>query len=80
MKFKNKTNGYIEKVSSPVSWLWVLLFGPIYWVVKGVWRHAVIHFILFLISFGILHLIYPFFTYSILKKHYLKNGWEEINR
>ena len=79
MKFKNKTNGYIEIVSSPISWLWVLLFGPIYWVVKGVWRHAVIHFILFLISFGILHLIYPFFTYSILKKHYLKNGWEEIN-
>ena len=79
MKFKNKTNGYIEIVSSPISWLWVLLFGPIYWVVKGVWRHAGIHLVLFVASLGILHLIYPFFTYSILKKHYLKNGWEEIN-
>ena len=79
MKSKNTRNNYTETVSTPISWLWVFLFGPIYWVVKGVWRHAVIHFILFLISFGILHLIYPFFTYSILKKHYLKNGWEEIN-
>ena len=79
MKFKNKTNGYIENVSTPFSWLWVLLFGPIYWVVKGVWRHAILHFFLFLISLGILHLIYPFFTYSILRKHYLKNGWIEVN-
>tara|TARA_B100000927_G_C16422098_1_gene451793 strand:- start:207 stop:443 length:237 start_codon:yes stop_codon:yes gene_type:complete len=78
MKFKNPQNNYVEKVSSPLSWLWVLLFGPIYWAIQGVWRHAVVHFVLAVITFGVLHLIYPFFTYSILRKHYLKLGWEEV--
>ena len=45
MKFKNPQNNYVEKVSSPLSWLWVLLFGPIYWAIQGVWRHAVVHFV-----------------------------------
>ena len=78
MKFKNKLNNYVETVSGPFSWLWVLLIGPIYWALKGIWRHAVVHLVLALISFGVIHLIYPFFTYTIIKKHYLKLGWTEI--
>ena len=75
MLFKNPTNGYVEDSATTLSWLWVLLFGPLYWAVRGVWTHFVAHFVLAIISFGILHLVYPFFTYSILRKHYLKNGW-----
>ena len=78
MKFKNVQNNYTENVSSPLSWLWVLLLRPIYWAVQGVWRHAVVHLILAIITFDIAHLIYPFLTYSILRKHYLKLGWEEV--
>ena len=78
MKFKNVQNNYTENVSSPLSWLWVLLLGPIYWAVQGVWRHAVVHLILAIITFGIAHLIYPFLTYSILRKHYLKLGLKEV--
>ena len=78
MKFKNLQNNYTENVSSPLSWLWVLLLRPIYWAVQGVWRHAVVHLILAIITFGIAHLIYPFLIYSILRKHYLKLGWKEV--
>ena len=80
MKFKNTRNNYTETVSTPISWLLVFLFGPIYWAVKGIWRHAVVHLILAIISFGVIHLIYPFFTYSILRKHYLKLGWKEVKK
>jgi hypothetical protein len=78
MKFKNPVNNYSEDVSGPFSWLWVFLLGPIYWAVKGIWRHAVVHLILALITLGIVHLINPFFTYVIIKKHYNSIGWKEI--
>ena len=78
MRFKNPANEYIEDASSKLSWLWVLLFGPIYWAVRGVWRHCFTHLVLALVSFGIAHLIYPFFTYGILEKHYRKMGWIEV--
>ena len=78
MKFKNPVNNYLEDVSGSFSWLWVFLLGPIYWAVKGIWRHAVVHLILALVTFGIVHLIYPFFTYAILRKHYNSIGWKEI--
>tara|TARA_B100001121_G_C18634303_1_gene595913 strand:+ start:88 stop:333 length:246 start_codon:yes stop_codon:yes gene_type:complete len=80
MQFRNTRNNYTETVSTPVSWLWVFLFGPIYWAVQGIWRHAVVHFILAVITFGIAHLIYPFFTYFIIRKHYLKLGWKEVKK
>jgi hypothetical protein len=78
MKFENTRNNYIEDVSSPLSWFWVFLFGPLYWAVKGIWRHAIAHIVLIIITFGIAHIIYPFFSYSIIKKHYLKMGWKQI--
>ena len=80
MEFKNSQNNYIEEVSSPVSWLWVFMLGPIYWAVQGIWRHAVVHLVLALCTYSIAHFIYPFFTYSIIKKHYLKQGWKEVKK
>ena len=127
-KFKNPKNDYIEEVGSKRSWLWVLLLGPLYWLVRGVWRHAVLHFILgggifpllllsslllllfsgaqyyavanlheyvsllLLLFSGAQYLgfitlviilatpsiIYSFLTYQILRKHYLRMGWEEV--
>ena len=69
MKFKNRRNDETEIVSTPLSWLWVLLFGPVYWAVRGVWNHAIVHLILAILSVGIFHLLYPLITYSI--KHLL---------
>ena len=78
MKYRNPSNGHVEKAASLLSWLWVLLFGPLYWAVRGVWRHFAAHFILAFITLGIAHLIYPFFTYTILNTHYKKLGWQTV--
>lgn len=79
MEFENPTNGYRETAGGVLSWLWVLLLGPLYWVVKGVWRHALLHFILVCLTAGIASLIYPFFTYAILRRHYQRRGWRKIS-
>ncbi|MAU41801.1 MAG: hypothetical protein CMF31_09275 [Kordiimonas sp.] len=79
MLFKNPQNDYIEDSASILSWLWVFLFGPIYWAVRGVWTHMVAHFFLGIATFGIAHFIYPFFTYSILRNSYYKKGWIPVD-
>ena len=68
---------FSEEVS-PYAWLWVLLFGCFYFVVKGVWRHALISSFCALFTNGLSWLIYPFFASSIMRKHYLREGWVEI--
>lgn len=79
MKFKNPANGYIKEVSS-LAWLWTLLFGIIYFAVKGVWTHVFVGLFLAIITAGISWLIYPFFAKSILRNHYLEKGWIEIEK
>ena len=77
MKFKNPSNGYVEEVSA-VAWLWVLLFGTIYFAVKGVWTHALVSLILAVLTAGISWLVYPFFASGMMRRHYLKKGWVEV--
>ncbi|WP_321403850.1 DUF2628 domain-containing protein [Maridesulfovibrio sp.] len=78
MKFKNPSNGYVEEVSDNVGWI-VLLFGPFYFAVKGVWTHCAASLIIAFCTGGISWLIYPFFAKSIMENHYLKNGWKWTN-
>jgi hypothetical protein len=80
MIFMNPRNGYKERVAGKLSWLWLLLFGPIFLAIKGVWGHVVGGIILAFVTFGISWFIYPFFTYSILKKSYLRKGWVEVDK
>jgi hypothetical protein len=72
-KFRNPTNGYTEAVGTP--WLWCLLFGCLYFAVKGIWTHAVAALAAALLTFGLSWLIYPFFARAIVEKHYLRSGW-----
>lgn len=76
MKFENKQNGYIEDANYP--WLWCLLFGWMYFGYKGAWGIALLWFVTVLGSFGIGMLIWPFFAKSIIRKNYLKKGWQEV--
>ena len=76
MKFQNPSNDYIEESAGALSWLWCLLFGPIYFLVKGNFFHALISFILAICTFGVSHLIYPFFVYGVNRTYYLKRGWK----
>ena len=76
-KFKNKSNGHIEEISG-VTWLWAFLFGPFYFMFKGIWKHAVISFFAAIFTACISVFIYPFFAKGIVRKNYLHNGWKEV--
>lgn len=74
MKFKR--DGYSEEANH--AWLWTLLFGCFYFGVKGIWTHAVVSFGLALLTGGISWFVYPFFASTVVRNHYLRNGWKEI--
>lgn len=75
MAFRNPANGYVEQVRHPG--LWTLLFGPVYFLVRGVWVHAILALLLIGPTVFLSWLIYPFFARSILRTHYLRRGWVE---
>jgi len=51
------------------------LFMFIYLIYKKIWQHAIIYLVL---SFLVIPaIIYPFYINSIVRKHYLTNGWSE---
>lgn len=77
MQFHNSSNGHVETVSRP--FLWTLLFGCGYFAVKGVWTHALLAFFAAVLTSGLSWLIYPFFAPSIMKNHYLRNGWTLVD-
>jgi hypothetical protein len=76
MRFENPSNGYVEEVT--LAPLWCLVFGCIYFAVKGVWTHAVAALLLAFVTFGLSWLIYPFFASQIMRTHYLRRGWIEL--
>lgn len=78
IKFQNPTNGYIEEVNKFNSGVWTLLFGCFYFMFKGIWVHALISFVLAIITGGISWLIYPFFAGGIVVKNYRQRGWIEV--
>lgn len=73
---ENPANGYRERHEH--IGLWTLLFGTLYFALKGVWRHAVLSFILAGFTFGLSWLIYPFFARDILKNHFQRQGWKIV--
>ncbi len=77
LRFRNPENGSTEEVSHPG--LWTLLFGSFYFALRREWAHALASFIAALLSFGLSWLVYPFFAHEIMRVHYLKSGWEELN-
>jgi len=80
MKFINPQKTLIE---DHLTWhevfIWNLftlgLFMFIYLIYKKIWQHAIIYLVL---SFLVIPaLIYPFYINTIVRKHYLTNGWSE---
>lgn len=76
--FKNPQNGYTERGTTPFSIILCLMFGPLYFLMKGNFRHFVLSAILACCTYGISWLIYPFAVYEINKAHYLKRGWAAV--
>jgi len=74
MRFRIGT--YVE--NSPAPWFWNLIFGPLYWLYKGVYSHFFLEIIVLFLTYGLGWFFYPFFANSILRKYYLRNGWEWV--
>jgi hypothetical protein len=71
--FKNPANGYVEIVSG--AGILCFLFGPLYFLLKGVWVHALLSLILAIPTVGVSWLLYPFFAHDIVETSYLRRGW-----
>lgn len=80
-----------EKSRCP--WLWVILFGWIYFACKGIWKHAILYFVLSFMLVLILTamapvaypffqivfgLVYALFANDIVRSHYINKGWIEV--
>jgi len=75
IQITNPQNNYTETLYYANVTFWTFIFGIFYFAYKGVWTHFAISLILAILTAGISWLIYPFFTHSILKSHYLQKGW-----
>jgi hypothetical protein len=71
-------NAHDKVVETKYSWLWVLLFGSFYFIYKGIWTHAVLSFIIAILTCGLSWLIYPFFANNIVTDFYYKNGYLNV--
>jgi len=78
MKFKHPQHDFVEEYNTSTAWLWCLLFGWIYWAVRGNVRHAIIWAALILPTLFISAFVYPFYANKINLKHYARNGWKAI--
>jgi hypothetical protein len=73
----NPANGYKMPISS-LSWLWCILFGPLFFVYKGVWKHFFILLILDAVTFWLASLAYAFFAKSIIINNFGERGWKIV--
>lgn len=87
MRYRNPTNGHIESKSYPA--LWVLLFGPFYFLFSGIWVHAVVMFAVVVGLFAAMgppgivplvavYIVHTFFADKIVEGYYLRKGWEKF--
>lgn len=74
--FRHQKSG--QQTDIEQAWLWTLLFGVVYFAIKGIWTHAIVALLLAGVTFGISWLIYPFFAKQIVRNHLLASGWEPI--
>lgn len=78
MRFRNPTNGYETRGGGAASILWAFLFGPLYFIARGVWSHAVISLVLAVITVGASWLVYPWFAPMLINRHFLRAGWIRV--
>lgn len=85
-EFKNPSNGHRESVTGWAS-LWVLLFGGLYLIFKGLWAHVLIWLVAGVglsVAMGvpipamIASIIYAVVIKGILENKYRNLGWIEV--
>lgn len=87
MKFRNPTNGHVEEKSLPA--LWCFLFGAFYFLVSGIWVHALVMFIITILLYAglgapatvlviAMNIIYCVVAGEIVEGYYLRKGWIKV--
>lgn len=82
MKFKNPQNDYVEDSAWP--FVCALLFGPLYFLFKGIYRHFFLSLIVILVTSWTIvvpvltWIVYAFASPSIVAEFYLRKGWVEV--
>ena len=85
-KFVNPANGHQEEVNG-FSSLFVLFFGGLYLIAKGLWTHVLIWLVTaggLSIAMGVpipafvVGIIYAFVIQGILEAKYLRGGWKKL--
>ncbi len=69
--FENALNGHRVEVGTFGPFIWTLIFGALYFLLKGSIKHFLLSIILAVFTVGISWLIYPFFAPGILRNMYL---------
>lgn len=77
-RFKNPANKHVETVTTSFTWLWALLWAPLYFAVKGMWGWAIISFAFAVVTLTMSNIVFAFAVYPIVKKKYNHAGWVEV--
>ena len=77
--FENSANNHRVEVGTFGPFIWTLLFGALYFLVKGSFKHFLLGIIAAIITVGISWFIYPFFAPGIIRNMYLEKGYRQID-
>lgn len=77
MIYENTLNGHQIETGN-LAWFGALLFGPLYFLYKGMTAWFFISFFTAIITAGISHFVIPLFVYRIAKNHYGEKGYKRI--
>ncbi len=74
--FLQPETGRLERIDH--AWLWTLLFGCFYFATKGARGQAWASFFATLCTAGLAWFVYPFFAARLLRRHYVRTGWQPV--
>lgn len=77
-RYQHPLNQHTIRIGYIGPFFWSLLFGALYFLVKGIYKHFFLYVILAFFTIGISMLIYPFRARKIVERHYLEKGYERI--
>lgn len=77
MRFTKRVGVALRK-KDECPWLMVLFFGPLYFLSRGMDKHAVLCIIAAIVTGGCSWVIYPFFVTRLVRNHRIEEGFSEI--
>ena len=75
IRFASST-GQIKDITNAPGY--VLLGGPVYFAVNGVWSHTAASMILAIVTAGLSWLVYPFFAKRVMREYLVAHGWKAV--